>query len=151
MNEEGTENMMLNTDRETRMIEKIIYWISTFLMFALMLLAIVNYHIEYDTMSGFFKSFGYPTYIVYPLAYLKLAALIVVASNLYRNLKDIAYGAYFINMVAATYAHLSAGDNPVHAYIGLIVISVSYILSNRVRGEPKRDAFILKPYTKSQN
>ncbi len=123
---------------------KILYWVATLLMFALMLLAIVNYHLQYEAMSGFFTKFGYPTYIVYPLAYLKLGALLAIASNLYRNLKDIAYGAYFINMVVATYAHLSAGDNPVHAYVGLAVIPISYILSNKVRGEPKRDAFIMK-------
>jgi len=81
--------------------------------------------------------------VVYPLAYLKLIALIAILTNRYRNLKDIAYGAYFINMVAATYAHLLAGDNPVQAYVGLVVIPVSYVLSNRVRGEPKRDLFVL--------
>lgn len=126
------------------LIVKIIYWIATLLMFALMLLAIVNYHLQYEGMSAFFTKFGYPTYIVYPLAYLKLGALLAIASNRYGNLKDIAYGAYFINMVAATYAHVSAGDNPVHAYVGLIVIPISYILSNKVRGQPKRDAFIMK-------
>lgn len=123
---------------------KIIYWIATLLMFALMLLAIVNYHVQYETMAGFFTKFGFPAYIIYPLAYLKLGALLAIATNLYRNLKDIAYGAYFINMLAATYAHLLAGDNPVHAYVGLAVIPISYILSNKVRGEPKRDAFIIK-------
>lgn len=124
---------------------KIIYWAATLLMFALMILAIVNYHLQYEAMAAAFTKFGYPAYIVYPLAYLKLAALLAIATNLYRNLKDIAYGAYFINMIAATYAHLSAGDNPVHAYVGLVVIPISYILSNKVRGEPQRDAFIIKP------
>lgn len=124
--------------------EKIIYWGATLIMFALMMLAIVNYHLQYETMSGFFTAFGYPIYIVYPLAYLKLAALLAIATNIFRNLKDIAYGAYFLNMAAATYAHLAAGDNPVHAYVGLIVIPISYMLSNRVRGEPKRDAFIFR-------
>lgn len=125
-------------------VEKILYWVATLLMFALMLLAIVNYHLQYDAMASFFKTFGYPTYIIYPLAYLKLAALIIIASNMFRNLKDIAYGAYFLNMVAATYAHLVAGDNPVHAYVGLVAIPTSYMLSNRVRGEPKFDIFMLK-------
>lgn len=134
----------MSDSKDATRAEKIIYWLATLLMFALMLLAIVNYHLQYETMSGFFAAFGYPPYIVYPLAYLKLAALIAIATNIYRNLKDIAYGAYFINMVAATYAHLLAGDNPVHAYVGLMVIPISYILSNRVRGQPKRDAFLLK-------
>jgi uncharacterized membrane protein YhaH (DUF805 family) len=130
--------------KSASLAEKIIYWVATLLMFALMLIAIVNYHIRYDTMSGFFKAFGYPTYIVYPLAYLKLLALIAILTNRYRNLKDIAYGAYYLNMIVATYAHILAGDNPVHAYVGLFVVPVSYLLSNRVRGEASRDAFILK-------
>lgn len=125
-------------------IEKIIYWAATGLMFGIMLISIIGYHINHETMAGFFEAFGYPTYIVYPLAYLKLIALIVILTNRYRNLKDIAYGAYYINMIAATYAHIIAGDNPVHAYVGLVVVPVSYILSNRVRGIPKRDLFLLK-------
>jgi len=124
--------------------EKIIYWIATMLMFALMALAIVGYHLNYDNFAGFFKAYGYPTYIIYPLAYLKLGALIAIATNMYRNLKDIAYGAYFINMLLATAAHIGNGEQPVHAYVGIVVIIVSYILSNRVRGEPKRDAFLLR-------
>lgn len=127
------------------LIEKILYWLATLIMFALMAMAIFGYHAQHEVMAGFFKKFGYPTYIVYPLAYLKLTALLVILINRWRNLKDIAYGAYFINMGLATAAHLLAGDIPVHAYAGLIAIPVSYILSNRVRGEPKRDAFLLPP------
>ncbi|MEM8770513.1 MAG: DoxX family protein [Pseudomonadota bacterium] len=126
-------------------IEKTIYWTATLVMALLMLMAIVGYHAQHETFAGFFERFGYPTYIVYPLAYLKLGALIVILANRWRNLKDIAYGAYFLNTIAATAAHLIAGDNPVHAYAGLVAVPVSYILSNRVRGEPKRDAFLLAP------
>ncbi len=125
------------------LLEKMLYWIATLIMAALMLMAIIGYHLQYETMSGFFEAFGYPTYIVYPLAYLKAGALLAIISNRYRNLKDIAYGAYFLNMVLATAAHLMAGDMPVHAFAGLVAIPVSYALSNRVRGEPKRDLFLL--------
>lgn len=126
-----------------QLLEKITYWVATVIMFALMLMAIISYHVDHDRMAGYFEYFGYPTYIVYPLAYLKLLALIAILTNYFRNLKDIAYGAYFMNMVAATVGHVMAGDQPIHAYVGLVVVPVSYILSNRVRGEPKRDAFIL--------
>lgn len=128
-------------------LEAIIYWIATLLMFALMLMAIIGYHLQHDVMSGFFKAFGYPTYIVYPLAYLKLGALLAILTNRYGNLKDIAYGAYFINMILATAAHVGAGDTPIHAYVGLVAIFISYFLSNRVRGRPKRDAFLLDERT----
>lgn len=125
-------------------MRRIVYWLTTGLMFLLMSFSIIGYHLNYEQMAGFFIKYGYPTYIVLPLAYLKLCALLAIASNRYRNLKDIAYGAYFINMVAATAAHVLAGETPVHAYIGLIVVPVSYMLSNSVRGEPRYDAFLLK-------
>ncbi len=126
-------------------VEAVTYWVATLVMFAIMLLAIIGYQANYAGFSKFFIAFGYPTYIIYPLAYLKLTALVVIATNYYRNLKDIAYGAYFINMGFATAAHLGAGDTPVHAYVGFVAIITSYVLSNRVRGEPGRDAFLLGP------
>lgn len=125
-----------------RRAEIIAYWLATGIMFAIMLLAIIGYHAAYPRFAGFFRAFGYPAYIIYPLAYLKLGALLAILTNRYRNLKDIAYGAYFINMGLATAAHLRAGDQPVHAYVGLVAIIVSYVLSNRVRGVPRRDAFV---------
>ncbi|PCI59784.1 MAG: hypothetical protein COB37_10835 [Kordiimonadales bacterium] len=126
-----------------KMPERIIYWIATSLMLGLMAFAIVIYPLQYESITAHFEELGYSSYLVYPLAFLKLTAFIVIITNRYRNLKDIAYGAYFLNMVMATAAYLTLGANPVHAYVGLVVIPVSYILSNRVRGEPTRNLFTL--------
>jgi hypothetical protein len=123
--------------------EKIAYWIATLLMFALMLIAVIGYHARYEGFVATFASYGFPQWAVLPLAYLKLLALLVIAINRWGNLKHIAYGAYFINMVAATYVHVANGEQPIHAYIGLVVVIMSYVLSNRVRGVPPYDAFIL--------
>lgn len=123
--------------------ENIIYWLATLAMFGLMFLSISMYFTRHDVAAGFFVALGYPAYIVYPLAVLKLIALLVILTNRYDNLKHVAYGAYFLNMIVATYAHVLVGDNPVHAYVGLLAVPVSYLLSNRVRGKPARNAFIL--------
>ncbi len=128
---------------KTNRMETIAYWTATLVMFAIMALAIIGYHVQHDKFAASFERLGYPVYILYPLAWLKLGALLAILSNRYRNLKDIAYGAYFINMLMATVAHVRAGDVPVHAYVGLLAVMLSYLLSNRVRGEPTRDAFIL--------
>jgi len=95
--------------------------------------------------GGVLRTLRLPAYVVYPLAVLKLTALAVILANRWRNLKDIAYGAYYLNMIMATAAHLLAGDNPVHAYVGLVAVPLSYVLSNRVRGVPAHDAFLLAP------
>ena len=111
-------------------------------MFYFMLYAAINYFLHYETMSVFFKQFGYPTYVVYPLAILKFIAVIVIASNYYNNLKEIAYGAYFINTIMATAAHLNAGHQPTHAYVILVCIVASYWFSNQVRGKPTKDFLV---------
>ncbi len=124
--------------------EKALYWFATTLALALMGWSVIMYHLRAEMAAGFFRDFGYPTYIVYPLAYLKLIAMLVILTNRYNNLKEIAYGAYYINMIVATAAHLIAGHNPWHAYVGLIVVPVSYYLSNKVRGRPSKDLFLAK-------
>lgn len=126
-----------------RLAEKIIYWLATGLMGALMLFAVQMYLRRPDMIAGVFEGYSYPGYVVYPLASAKAAAFLVIILNRWRNLKDIAYGAFFINLLMATYAHILAGDQPVHAYVGLAATVLSYVLSNRVRGEPTRDAFLL--------
>ena len=56
--------------------DKAIYWIATGYMLFLMMVSVVNYHLFHERMAGAFSSFGYPTYLVYPLAYLKLIGVI---------------------------------------------------------------------------
>lgn len=123
--------------------ESIVYWTATALMGALMVFAVQMYIRQPEMVSRIFEGFSYPGYVVYPLAAAKAGALVVILTNRWRNLKDIAYGAFFVNLVMATYAHILAGDFPIHAYIGLIAVPVSYAFSNRVRGEPRFDAFLL--------
>ena len=125
--------------------EKTAYWLATGLMAALMLFAVQMYLRRAEAVAQIFESFSYPGYVVYPVAAAKALALVVILLNRWRNLKDIAYGACFINLVMATCAHILAGDTPIHAYVGLVAVPVSYALSNRVRGEPTRDAFLLSP------
>lgn len=125
-----------------RKLEQAAYWTATALMAALILFAVQMYLREPAMVASMFEGFSYPGYIVYPLAAAKALALAIVLANRWRNLKDIAYGAYFLNLVMATYAHLVSGHTPLHAYVGLMAVAVSYSLSNRVRGEPRRDAFL---------
>lgn len=119
--------------------EKIIYWLATGLVLFALSWSFITYHVMHDFQSTWFERFGYPTYLVYPLAWLKLIAIIVIVMNRWNNLKEMVYGAYFINMMMATAGHLLDDHHPWHAYVGLIAVPVSYIYSNRVRGRPQRD------------
>ena len=106
--------------------------------------SVVAYHLTIDGVPNFFEAYGYPSYVKYPLAYLKLIAIIVLVSNRYNNLKEMVYAAYFINLMMATVAHLVGGGgipghHPWHAYLLFVALPLSYIYSNRVRGKPQKD------------
>ena len=122
-------------------VEKILYWIATSVLVILLSAAIITYHAMYDRQATFFEAFGYPTYLIYPLAYLKLVALLVILSHRYNDLRDMVYAAYFLNMIVALVGHVLYGDFYGHAVAGLIALPISYLLGNRVRGRPQRDFF----------
>lgn len=122
-------------------IKKIAYWGSTGIILFLLAWSAGSYHFIHDTQAGFFEAFGYPTYLVYPLAWLKIVALIVIISHRYNDLKDMVYAAYFLNMVLALVGHILYGDFFAHALVGLLLLPISYLLSNQVRGRPQRDIF----------
>jgi len=120
---------------------KIIYWTATGIILFLLSWSFVFYHLLYDRAAGFFEAFGYPTYLVYPLAYLKLVAILVIVTHRYNDLRDMVYAAYFVNMIIALVGHIVYGDFFGHAIIGAIALVVSYLLGNNVRGLPSKDFF----------
>ena len=127
--------------------EKIIYWVATGYMLLLMMMSVVSYHINHDGMATMFVAFGYPAYLVYPLAYLKLIGVIVVITNRYNNLKDWVYATYYINMILAFVVHVVAQNFYWHAVLGLICVPISYIYSNKVRGRPSKNLLDFWPNT----
>ncbi len=120
---------------------KVIYWTATGIILFLLSWSFVFYHLLHDRAAGFFEAFGYPTYLVYPLAYLKLVAILVIVTHRYNDLRDMVYAAYFVNMIIALVGHIVYGDFFGHAILGAIALVVSYLLGNRVRGRPSKDFF----------
>jgi hypothetical protein len=123
------------------MFKKITYWISTGVVLLLLAWAVFSYHFLHVEASKFFEIFGYPTYLVYPLAWLKLIAIIVIVSHRYNDLRDMVYAAYFINMAMALTSHVLYGDFYGHALVGLICLPISYLLGNQVRLRPSKNFF----------
>jgi hypothetical protein len=129
------------SEQKAHLFTKIFYWISTGIVLFLLTWAAISYHVIHETQAGYFTAFGYPTYLVYPLAYLKLTAILVIVTHRYNDLRDMVYSAYFINMAMALVGHIIYGDFFAHALIGMIVIPISYLLGNKVRGRPQRNFF----------
>ncbi len=112
---------------------KILYWLGTGLLTAIMLFSIQIYIINHGAIQGAFIALGYPSYLVYPLAIAKILGLIVVLGNFSKTLKEWAYAGFFFDIVLALTAHLMVNDGgylfSLIAFIGLII---SYFAGKKV-------------------
>ncbi|ADV48633.1 hypothetical protein Celal_1319 [Cellulophaga algicola DSM 14237] len=113
---------------------KILYWIGTALLTAIMLFSIQMYLLNTEAIEGAFTTLGYPTYLVYPLAFAKILGLIAIFGNFNRSLKEWAYAGFFFDISLAFFAHIAANDGQylfaLLAFIGLII---SYFAGKKAR------------------
>jgi len=111
---------------------KIIYWISTGLLCALILFSASMYLRNPDMVAGFFKHLNYPTYLVYPLATAKILAVVAILSRKSAFLKEWAYAGIFFDVVLAFTAHMVAQDGGwMMAAAGIVLVVVSRFLDGR--------------------
>lgn len=112
---------------------KIIYWAATGLLSALLLVSAGMYVFDNATVAGMFTTFGYPTYIIYPLAVAKVAAVIVLLTQKQTVLKEWAYAALFFEFILAFFAHFMIGDGEqIGAFIAMTLLVVSYIFGRKL-------------------
>ncbi|MBT5953902.1 DoxX family protein [bacterium] len=114
--------------------EKIIYWGSTGLLSAQMLMAASFYVLKYDMVSEVFGTLGFPLFIIYPLALAKVSGVVAILTNKSAVLKEWAYAGFFFNFLLAFSAHLVACDGDfAPPIIATVLLFVSYITSKGVR------------------
>jgi len=113
--------------------DKIIYWVATGLLSAMMLLSGSMYIIKNADVSAEFATLGFPTYIVYPLAIAKMLGIVAILTKQSAFLKEWAYAGFFFNFTMAFLAHLMAGDGKLAGpIVALLLLTVSYIFDKRV-------------------
>lgn len=115
--------------------DKIIYYLVTALASLPILGGSIMYFVKTADVQAIFTSLGYPSYLVIPLAILKILGLVAVWSRLSARLKEWAYVGFFINTALASVAHYHAGDGSFVAIIALVLWSISYALDKRVFGK----------------
>lgn len=110
-----------------------IYWISTGLLCALMLFSAGMYFVNTEQVKDVFLSFGYPTYIVIPLAIAKVAGVVTILWRKKRWLTEWAYAGFFFDLVLATAAHYYAGDGFGMSFYAIFLLLTSYFSANSSR------------------
>ncbi|MPQ47691.1 DoxX family protein [Marinifilum sp. N1E240] len=112
---------------------KIIYWIATGLLTALMLMSASMYFLNYEMVSQTFNNLGFPTFVIYPLAIAKILGLIAILSRKSQLLKEWAYAGFFFDFLLAFGGHWIAQDGEyLMALVAMILLVVSRIYDGKV-------------------
>ena len=106
---------------------KIIYYSSTGLLSALMLFSVYNYIFNTELIARLFDSFGYPSYLIYPLATAKFLGLVALWFFTGTRLNQWAYAGFFFNFLLAFFAHFMIGDGEhLGAVLAMALVLASY-------------------------
>jgi len=115
-------------------IKTILFYGATIVLTLIMCFSVYNYIFNHETISGFYKNMGYPTYLIYPLAIAKILGLIAIWGNFSKRLKEWAYAGFFYNVVLAFFAHYMISDGQeLFAAIAFFAILISYFTGKQVR------------------
>jgi uncharacterized membrane protein len=108
-------------------IYKSVYYISTGLFTALILFSVSLYLFKTEEMAAGFDSFGYPAYLIYPLAAAKFMGLLVLWFYKGKAVTEWAYAGFFFNVVLAFFAHYMVGDGEqTGALLAFLLLMTSY-------------------------
>tara|TARA_R100000908_G_C3675681_1_gene96632 strand:- start:54 stop:458 length:405 start_codon:yes stop_codon:yes gene_type:complete len=119
----------------SRKSAKISYWVATRLVSLVYLGGATFYITAHDMVAGMYEGIlKFPTYIIWPLAILKIVAVVVLLWRPSTFLSDFAYAAMFWHLLLAASAHLAAGDlGWPPAIVAWLALIVSFLTQNRVR------------------
>ncbi|MEJ7685022.1 MAG: DoxX family protein [Segetibacter sp.] len=133
---------------------KIIYWIATGILGAMMLFSAFGYFAN-EEMKAAFVHLGFPGYFRIELAIAKIiGALVLLIPFIPKEIKDMAYVGFAITFISAFIAHTSSGDPLSVAIMPIIflgILVVSFIYSNKYKAisnvgniKPQKEIFDFK-------
>jgi hypothetical protein len=99
---------------------KILYWVFTGLIVALMLFSAISTFIPNPQGEVIAKHMGYPLYIFKFLAVAKILGVVALLVPGYPRLKEWAYAGFFFDMAGATYSFIAIGD-PVSGWAPILI------------------------------
>ena len=113
--------------------DKVIYWTATGLLSAGMLMSAFMYLTKNAQLMQSFKYAGYPEYFVTLLGTAKLLGSIALLAPIWHKLKEWAYAGFAFTFIGAIWTHVSTSTPWFAPFIALILLSVSYWFSTRVK------------------
>jgi hypothetical protein len=117
------------------MNQKNIYWVSTIVLFSLLIVTGILYFVYYNILRDYFTSYGYPIYLIYPLGIAKIIGALVILANRNKFLTELAYAGFFFNFILAFFAHAMVKEFDPFPTISLVLLLISYFLGRKIRFE----------------
>lgn len=114
---------------------KIIYWIFTGILSALILMGSIPNLLSSHDSQEMFKHLGYPMYLSPFLGLAKTLGIIAILVPGFPRLKEWAYAGLFFDITGAMYSGISTGDPIVQwlpVLIGYVLIFGSYIYHHKL-------------------
>jgi DoxX-like family len=115
---------------------KIIYWVSTGIISAMMLFSAYNYFANPD-MKAAFAHTGFPDFFRVELGIAKIVGVIALLLPMTPvRVKEWAYAGFGIVLISAAVAHYALGDpaaNVITPLVILGILAVSNIYSNKLQ------------------
>lgn len=99
----------------------------------LLLLSAGMYILKNEMIQQAFTGFGYPTYLIYPLVFLKITAVVVLLTQKSSKIKELIYTGLFFEFILAFFAHIMIKDGEQFtAVIAILLLLTSYVYSLKV-------------------
>ena len=114
---------------------KVIYWVTTGLLFILYFGSGTMYIISTDMVNENMAHLGYPTWVTFFLIPMKFTGITAAVFAKWISIKEWAYAGMFFNCILALFAHLSVSDPigaTVPAFMGTLLVVVSYYSSMKL-------------------
>jgi len=111
---------------------KTIHQITTYSLFSLLILTGILYFIFYEDLVMYFIRYGYPIYLIYPLASAKIVGSLVILFSKNLFLKELAYAGFFFNFVLAFFAHVMVGEVDPFPTISMVLLLTSYFTQKKL-------------------
>jgi len=112
--------------------DKIVYWITTGLVAAMMFFSAYMYLTKNPELVSGFKALGFPLYFVTILGVAKLLGAIVLVAPAGRILKEWAYAGFIFIFIGAAWVHVVTGTPFLMPVIFLAILGVSYLFWTRL-------------------
>jgi len=103
----------MKTENKTSHKSSMVHLGAKGLLSAFLLMNVGMYLFKTPDIVAAFETFGYPSYLVYPLAAAKFMGMLALWLPVPATLRTFAYAGFTYNFILAAVAHLAVGDTQV--------------------------------------